>query len=293
MYQKLRTTELKENSSIPFTLGRQFELNNVHGSVPVGFSTATVKLHSERTATGGTAAGLEIGVARVYDLKLKNADYQDNSTPFSSLFDVQTYNYINLNSTIDLTLPAYIEGKNSGAHGYLVEAVSGSNQIKLYQVSGTFIPNEQIKINGEDDSRTIQDVRDYSMNDVKQLYSSSASFTADVVLNRGISIAPQGDEFSITSGGVIKSPNQTFNVGIKTGDILAYAQEGDTVPTFNKVTAVSASAKTVTVSATTSVTGVSNGTLPGSTISVTNVLKLVPQETNLNEAFLYAPLEEI
>ena len=290
---KARTTELKENSSIPFTLGRQFELNNVHGSVPVGFSTATVKLHSERTATGGTAAGLEIGVARVYDLKLKNADYQDNSTPFvASLFDVQTYNYINLNSTIDLTLPAYIEGKNSGAHGYLVEAVSGSNQIKLYQVSGTFIPNEQIKINGEDDSRTIQDVRDYSMNDVKQLYSSSASFTADVLLNRGISIAPQGDEFSITSGGVIRSPNQTFNVGIKTGDILAYAQEGDTVPTFNKVTAVSTSAKTVTVSATTSVTGVSNGTLPGSTISVTNVLKLVPQETNLNEAFLYAPLEE-
>ena len=79
---KGRTTELKENSSIPFTLGRQFELNNVHGSVPVGFSTATVKLHSERTATGGSAAGLEIGVARVYDLKLKNADYQDNSTPF-------------------------------------------------------------------------------------------------------------------------------------------------------------------------------------------------------------------
>ena len=290
---KARTTELKENSSVPFTLGRQFELNNVHGSVPVGFSTATVKLYSERTATGGSAAGLEIGVARVYDLKLKNADYQDNSTPFiASLFDVQTYNYINLNSTIDLTLPAYIEGKNSGAHGYLVEAVSGSNQIKLYQVSGTFIPNEQIKINGEDDSRTIQDVRDYSMNDVKQLHSSSASFTADVLLNRGISIAPQGDEFSITSGGVIKSPNQTFNVGIKTGDILAYAQEGDTVPTFNKVTAVSTSAKTITVSATTSVTGVSNGALPGSTISVTNVLKLVPQETNLNEAFLYAPLEE-
>ena len=97
------------------------------------------------------------------------------------------------------------------------------------------------------------------MNDVKQLHSSTAAFTADILLNRGIAIAPQGDQFSITSGGVIKSPNQTFSVGIQTGDIVAYAQEGDTVPTFNKVTAVSASAKTVTVSATTSVTGVSNG----------------------------------
>ena len=74
------------------------------------------------------------------------------------------------------------------------------------------------------------------MNDVKQLHSSTASFTADILLNRGIAIAPQGDQFSITSGGVIKSPNQTFSVGIQTGDIVAYAQEGDTVPTFNKVT---------------------------------------------------------
>jgi hypothetical protein len=291
---KARTTELKENSSIPFTLGRQFELNNVHGSLPVGFSTSTVSLRSERTASGGTAAGLEIGVARVYDLKLKNADYQNDATPFVvSLYDVQTYNYINLNSTIDLALPAYIEGKNSSAHGYLVEAVSGSNQLKLYQVSGTFIPNEQIKINGEDDSRTIKDVRDYSMNDVKQLHSSTAAFTADVLLNRGIAIAPQGDQFSITSGGVIKSPNQTFSVGIQTGDIVAYAQEGDTVPTFNKVTDVSASAKTITVDQITTVTGVCNGAKPGSTITVTNVLKLVPQEFNLNEAYLYAPLEEI
>lgn len=291
---KARTTELKENSSIPFTLGRQFELNNVHGSIPVGFSTSTVKLHAERTSSGGSAAGLEIGVARVYDLKLKNADYQDDSTPFVvSLYDVQTYNYINLNSSITQTLPAYIEGKSSGAHGYLVEAASNTNQLKLYQVSGTFITSEQIKINGEDNSRSIKDVRDYSMNDVKQLYSSSAAFTADILLNRGVSIAEQGNQFSITSAGVIKSPNQTFNVGISTGDILAYAKEGDTVPTFNKVTAVSKSAKTVTVSATTNVTGVADGTLPGSTISVTNVLRLVPQEFNLNEAFLYAPLEEL
>ena len=290
---KARTTELKENSSVPFTLGRQFELNNLHGSLPVGFSTATVKLHADRTVTGGSASGLEIGVARVYDLKLKNAEYQDNSTTFvTHLYDVQTYNYINLNSSISLSLPAYIEGKNSSAHGYLVNAVDNSNQVILYQVSGTFIKNEQIKINGVDNSRTIEDVRDYSMNDVKQLYSSSASFTADLKLDRGISLAAQGDEFSITSGGVVKSPNQTFLVGIQTGDVIAYAKEGDTVPTFNRVTNVNATAKTITVEATTSITDVSVGTLPASTISVSNVLKLTPQEFGLNEAFLYAPLEE-
>ena len=58
-----------------------------------------------------------------------------------TLFDVQTYNYINLNSSINLTVPAYIEGKNSSAHGYLVADATNTNQIKLYQVSGTFIPN--------------------------------------------------------------------------------------------------------------------------------------------------------
>ena len=77
---------------------------------------------------GELQLGLEIGVARVYDLKLKNADYQNDATPFVvSLYDVQTYNYINLNSTIDLTLPAYIEGKNSSAHGYLVQYLEVTN----------------------------------------------------------------------------------------------------------------------------------------------------------------------
>ena len=290
---KARTTEKKENSSIPFTLGRQLELDNIHGSTPVGFSTSTVKLYSERTSSGGAASGLEIGSARMYDLKLKNAEYTDDSTTYvATLFDVQTYNYINLNSSINLTVPAYIEGKNSSAHGYLVADATNTNQIKLYQVSGTFIPNEQIKINGVDDSRTIEDVRDYNLTDVKQLQSTSAGFTADLKLNRAVPLAEQGSTFSITSGGVVKSPNQTFLVGIQTGDVIAYAQEGDTVPTFNKVSAVNATAKSLDVVPTTTVAGVCNGALPSGNITVTNALKVAPQEFNLNNAYLFAELEE-
>ena len=59
-----------------------------------------VHLYDRRTATPGTASGNKIGVARVYDLKLKNAQYEDATTKFeASLYDVQTFTYLNLNTT--------------------------------------------------------------------------------------------------------------------------------------------------------------------------------------------------
>lgn len=119
---KPRTTEYSKNENIPFTLGKQLEVNNVYGSVPVGFgSTSIVSFYSNRTSSPGSASGIPIGVGRVYDFKLKNAEYQNDATKFQvSLYDVQTYNYLQLNSTITLSTPAFIEGSNSGVLGILL-----------------------------------------------------------------------------------------------------------------------------------------------------------------------------
>ena len=286
--EKPRTTERSENASIPFNVGRQILLNNVFGSV--GFDLTTqVSLYNDRTSSVGVSSGTKIGVARLYDLKLKNAGYSNASTQFeSSLYDIQTYTVLTINTALSQNSPAYIQGKNSGAKGYLVNDVSASNTLTLYQVSGSFIANEQIKINGLDISRTITSVKDYSLSDVHQIYSSG--FSADPILSRKISVAEPGTQFTITSGGTVTTSNQNFYVGINVGDIVSYTKQGESVPTYNKVSVVSGSSKSLTIVATTSVSGVCSGSLPVSTITA-NDFKVVSLDVlNTKNAFLYARL---
>ena len=290
--EKPRTTEKAENASIPFNVGRQILLNNVFGSIAVGLTTQ-VSLYDTRTATPGSSSGTKIGVARLYDLKLKNAAYSNASTQFeSSLYDIQTYTVLTINTALTQTAPAYIEGKNSGAKGYLVSNASASTTLTLYQVSGSFIVNEQIKINGLDVSRSIVTVKDYSLSDVHQVYSPG--FTADPILSKTLSVAEPGTQFTITGnvGGIstVTTSNQNFYVGVNVGDIVSYTKQGESVPTYNKVSVVSGSSKSLTIVATTSVSGICSGALPGSTITV-NDFKVVSLDVlNTKNAFLYARL---
>jgi len=289
--EKPRTTERAENASIPFNVGRQILLNNVFGSIAVGLTTQ-VSLYDTRTATPGSLSGTKIGVARLYDLKLKNAAYSNASTQFeSSLYDIQTYTVLTINTALTQTAPAYIEGKNSGAKGYLVSNAS-STTLTLYQVSGSFIANEQIKINGLDISRTITSVKDYSLSDVHQIYSPG--FTADPILSKNLSVAEPGTQFTITgnSGGIstVTTSNQNFYVGVNVGDIVSYTKQGESVPTYNRVSAVSGSSRSLTIVATTSVSGVCSGALPGSTITVNDFKVSSLDVLNTQNAFLYARL---
>jgi hypothetical protein len=296
--EKPRTTERAENASIPFNVGRQILLNNVRSSIGVGL-TSQVSLYSDRTSTVGVSSGTKIGVARLYDLKLKNAAYSNASTQFeSSLYDIQTYTVLTINTALTQTAPAYIEGKNSGAKGYLVSNAS-STTLTLYQVSGSFIANEQIKINGLDVSRSIASVKDYSLSDVHQIVANESvsgvgTFTADPILSKALSVAEPGTQFTITSGGggisTVTTSNQNFYVGINVGDIVSYTKQGESVPTYNKVSVVSGSSKSLTIVATTSVSGICSGALPSSTISA-NDFKVVSLDVlNTKNAFLYARL---
>lgn len=298
--EKPRTTETVKDVTVPFTLGNQVELNNVYGSVPVGFgSTSQVTLYSQRTVTPGLPSGIPIGVGRVYDLKLKNAEYTDASTVFeTSVYDLQTYTYLTLNATITLPKPAFVEGKNSSSSGYLVSSVTNSNQVILYQVSGDFIVGEQLKVDGQDISRRIVSVRDYNLGDIRQLVGyvgTTTSFTADTTISVGVPIAPQGASFTISagSGGIstVTTSSSTFGVGINTGDIFVYTKSGEIVPTYNRVTSVNTSAKSITIQATTSVSGVNSGGLPTSNTTTTSLLKGVSTLLNSKESFFFAELQ--
>jgi hypothetical protein len=296
--EKPRTTSSVSNITLPFSLGNQLEINNVFGGVKVGFGTTSqVKLYSQRTSTPGSPAGIPIGIARVYDLKLKNTEYENSTTVFEgSVYDVQTYTYVTINSTITLSVPSFIEGKNSSASGYLAQAATNTNQLVLYQVSGTFLKDEGLKVNEVEISRTITDVRDYSLSDVRQVVSlDGTSFTGDLVLNQPILLASQGTSFNIStaSSGIstITASNSTFGVGIRTGDLITYTKPGQTIPTYNIVSGVNAASKRITVQATTSVTGVSSGGLPTSSITSTDIFKVVPVLLNAKESFLFTEFE--
>jgi hypothetical protein len=296
---KPRTTNRVENTTIPFSLGNQFEINNVFGGLNVGFGTTSqVNFYSRRTSSQGVASGIPIGVGRVYDLKLKNQEYQDNSTLFEiSLYDIQTYTYLNLNSNITLNTPAFIQGKNSSASGYLVESVTNSNQLILYEISGTFLRDEPLRVNEQDISRTVTSVKDYSLSEARQLTSldGGSSFTADLVLSQPISLAPPGSSLTISaaSAGVstITSSYRTFGVGISTGDIISYTKTGQTIPTYNIVSSVNATSKSIVIQATSTVSGVSNGALPTSAITSSDIFKVVPELLNSRDSFLFTSFE--
>jgi len=296
---KPRTTDTIVNESIPFSVGRQILINNTYGSLPVGFGTITqVDLYSDRTSTLGISSGSKIGVARVYDLKLKNVSYADTSTQFEcSLYDIQTYTSLTLNASLTQSTPAYIQGKNSAAKGYLVSSTSSSNTINLYQVSGTFISGEQITINGIDNGRTIASVRDYDLTDVHQIYATNtgiSTFTADPVLSKYISLAAPGTQFTITASSVgistVSTSDQNFYVGINTGDIVSYTKTGDSIPTYNKVSSVNTTLRSLTLSGLSTVYNVCSGSLPSSTISANDFKKVTLNILNTSNAFLYANL---
>jgi hypothetical protein len=293
---KPRSTETESDTTIPFNLGNQIPVNNVFGTLPIGYGT-TVKLFSNRTTSPGTSSGLEIGLAESYDLKLQTSNYTGASTVYDlTLFDIQTYDYLILNTSISLTAPCFIEGKYSSASGYLVYNVNNSNQLILYGVTGVFVKDEPISINGEEITRTVQEFRDYSLDDVCQITSlNGTSFTADTVLSPSFQLSPTGSTYTISAnnGGFsdITNASSTFGVGIKTGDIVAYVKPGETLPTYNRVSSINQTGKTVTVQSTTSVVGVSSGSLPASTVNTSQVFVVTPTILNNSDSFLFSTFQ--
>ena len=295
---KPRTTKRIENESLPFSVGRQIELNNVYGSPPIGISTDSyVKLFNKRTSTVGTQNGTQVGVARVYDLKLKNVGYADSSTIFeSSLYDIQTFTYLQLNAGTYVNLPAYIEGQNSNAVGYAYTSENNSTQVTLYQVSGSFQKGEEIFINGVTANRSITEVEDYGMEDVKQIVGNDPTnhpFSADPILNLGHLLAPQSTQYTVSAksgaASTITSPSANFaNAGIKTGDIISYSISGNSVPTYSSVTATTATS--ISLEATVDVENVCSGSLPSAAVSVNDLFKVTLEVKNNSKAFLFSDL---
>jgi len=283
---KARTTRTISDQAISFNGGNLFIVHNAYGSPAVGLgTTATISLMDSRIGgSAHVATGTTIGIARVFDF-IPETDYvNDESRLDLRLIDIQTYTKITLTTPITLSAPARIVGKKSQAGGYLVSDVTASTELTLYEINGSFLDNEQIIINGVDDGRLIANSTDYSINDIKSVYTNSgiSTFNADLLLNKRSYIAKPGTTFQITLGvgnisTITSGLENTYTGIVKPGDIISYPSStftGDQI--YNKVLSVSPDGTEFTVTGVTTVSGICNGALPTSTRTVQNIIKRSP-----------------
>ena len=304
---KPRDKEELTSQKVNFALGSLFKLNNVHGSPSLGLNQAvtdsTVTLRSQRKGTGNdpAAAGDDIGRARIYTFENTDASYTGPTTKFDLyLFDIQLYTSITITAASTAKIPAgsFIEGLSSGASGFTQDGAGGSGNLKLDQVSGTFVKGEKLRINGRNelpdggDRRSIEAVTRFGLEDVLSVHQANAQgtnidFSGDLVLKPApIKELSPADRVNV-SGSDIDCAGKTFG-SLKVDDILISATPNANDPSFSRITAISADLKTITLAAATAVTGVNAASIATGSAAIR---KGIPQIFQ-NDIGLYAPLSK-
>ena len=283
---KPRTTRSMGNTGVAFDFAPTVAVNNVTGNAPIGFNTTnTLSLRSQRVGTGTDkyiAAGDEIGKARIYDFALESGSYDASNSNLNqwdlSLFDIEFKNEITLNLSATLAKSTFIEGKNSGANGYIHTSHTGVAHT-LFNVRGQFKVGEPVTLNGDDDQqRFLVATRQYSLSDVKSIFGvvgTANTFTADIIQSPILTF--DNARISALSGGIstVTSPSLgggTFVGVVTSGNIIQYERPGLNDVSFARV--VSVASTNFTISGVSSVTGVADGGLPTATFDV-NDLKIV------------------
>ena len=306
---KPRDKEELKSQKVNFALGSLFKLNNVHGSPNLGLNQAvansTVSFRSQRKGTGNnpSASGSEIGRARIYTFENTDASYTGPTTKFDLyLFDIQLFTTITIESATATNLPvgSFIEGLSSGASGFNTTNLgSGGTSLNLDQVSGTFLKNEPLRINGRIElpngtRRSVRTVTKFGLEDILSVHQDGAQgsgihFSGDLVLQaKLIPNLGLGDEVSISGSNVLTCAGKTFG-SLKVDDIII-VNDGASDPKFNRITNISDDLKSVTLAATDAVTGVNAGAVLQSTTR-TGVHVARPQIFK-NDVGLYAPLSK-
>ncbi len=302
--EKPRTIKKLENQVFAFDRVSKIKVNRVFGAPFVGMGVNhVVSLRNQRTAASqASAAGSEIGVARVYDYKLESAAFTGADSVYElSLWDIQTFTTLTINSALTAIDGSLVEGLRSGARGHLKGAASGSTSLTLTSTSGIFIPEEPIAVNGVNDSKAITAVTEFSIDDVKSIFQDMTAggvgdnkFNADTVLSKEGSPAPAGTEYTITSGGTVTVAGGRFSRGVRLNDIVKYQKSGETDPTFNRVSAINTTGSQLTlVALATDVSGVCQKELPSGTITTSDFKIVRPQVLDFKNSTFVSDMPEV
>lgn len=293
--EKPRTTKTLENQSINYNTGSALVLNNVYGSPVIGIgNTYVLSLRDKRVGSSSAIApGKEIGVARVYDFNLESGTYDAINPKLNqweiSLYDIQTITEITLNEPITLSVPTFVEGKNSGASGFIKNAVSGSTLITLYDTKGSFLKNESFSFDGIDSGYVAAAVTSYGISDIKSVFNSVSTFSADTIqlvkTNFGVVSISQ-----VSSGiSTVTSPNPNFPGSFfRVDNLISYSDTSLSEPVYAKV--VSVATTSITISGVSTVSGIANGKLPTSTFTANDFRLLTTNLPSSSDDTLYTRL---
>ncbi len=274
---KPRTTNSLESQGVNFGFGPTFVTNRVYGSPAIGFNnTNTLSLRDQRVGSDQTAqSGKEIGVSRIYDFALESGSY-NSTTPDQnqwdiSLYDVQTYTEFDVNEPVTLNIPTFIKGSNSGATAYLRHSVVGTG-FTAYDVKGEFFLGERLTFNGQEtNGRTITDITNFEISDVKSLYGvvgSGSEFTADLVQSTKTEVGIASISGVSGSISTVTTPSTTWPGISSIGNLVEYSVSTNDIPSLARITNVNTN--TIVIEAVENVSGFRIGSLPSTDISVTD-----------------------
>ena len=326
--EKPRSTKLLEDQSFIYNTGLTLNLNRNYRTPTIGIgNTYYVSLRDERVGDDQEVApGNEIGLARVYDYRLVSGSYNtlnDNVNTWGiSLYDVQQYTNISLNQAHTLSVPTFIEGKNSGAKGFLRYPVSAGTAVTVYDISGEFIKNEELIFNGIENGRIALSVNEEPISNVRSIYGTSDglvginTFSADVVqhsIGRGNPFSHHQTNnvgivtISAASAGISTVrmwsyypshfsslftllDDGTWKPNLKVGDLIQYTNRNvpSEDPTISKVSYVSSGSSFtdsyVHIVGITTVPGVCQGALPSTQIDIGDSDNVSILSTNLDSS---------
>ena len=296
-WEKPRTTKKVESSSVVFNGGDLLRVNNAKSAPKIGLTTTTtLSLYERRLEDNVAVTTSVIGYARVYDYEHHNTSYESPASQFNlKLFDVQTFT--NLVTQIPLTnifVGAYIQGSSSGASGYLRALTSGNTNLSLYQVSGKFVNNENLVINGiSSTTGVIGTVTDYSIADVKSV-SDSLGFVADTVLSNRIALnGPFNALVGVATVGIVtvgRANGSAWPSQVKLNDVVAFQPNGFTQEVFARVVAFTPSRNEICLTGVSTVTNVCNGNVGVGTYTLQKIDILKPTIDELENSTLYNKL---
>ena len=290
---KPRTTRTIENESLQYNTGASLKLNCVVRTPSIGIgNTYFVSLRDSRVGgeSDESPPGKEIGLARVYDFRNESGSYENNSNVDQwgiSLFDVQSFTEITLNSAITLNTPVFVKGSSSGATGFLKDNVSAGAALTVYERSGSFITNESLIFDGINNGRIAIAITENSISDVRSLFGTTSgviginTFSANIIPSTSVNIGIASiTKFDVSAGGIstVTSSNELFPGNlVKVNDLISFSDISVTEdPIIARVSGVSTTA--ITVVGVNTVQGVASGKLPSANKEVTD-LKLL--STNL------------
>ena len=301
---KARSTETQSNTGVPFEMGSKYFVNNVTSTPVIGLDIADniIQLYDGRLDAASAPTGDLIGEARIYSYSLEDAPYTSPATPWNVyLYDYQIFTKFTTNVPVNgKILNGYrIRGLSSGATG-MVRSIVGDD-VTLTEVSGDFVRNEQISINGSIvDSFSIAALVISKQNQVKSLKQNTSAldpniavdFSADARLYARVAnnFAPT-DTFNISQIGEVTCAGRLFD-SFDPGDIIVWQDSTNNTLVYNEVLSIATNDLGMTVGPVADVPDVAVGSLPTTDLSGINLRLTESRILNVENSALYVEMEK-